>query len=291
MTCKFQYLKREQFDQIHQCFLEAFADYHLDMSYMTKESLFNRLIKNGIDFESSVGVFDDGKMVGFTMIGIDRWKIDLAAFDTGTGIIPAYRGHGIARKMFDYAIPKLKNQGVKKFLLEVLQVNKMAVKAYSKTGFNISREFDCFEIEVENFKFLPKENEVITLKPVTKEKLSFFSEHLDWQPSWENSFSSIQRIPDEVMLYGAFSDSQLIGLLVYYPGLKWIMSLLVIKSFRRQGVAGQLLAQCIKHLPGDVNTIKLVNVEHSDKGTAMKNLLIKHGFKLFVTQYEMEFDI
>jgi ribosomal protein S18 acetylase RimI-like enzyme len=289
MTCEFDFLKKEEFPRLYKCFVEAFADYYLDASYMTEQILFNRVIKNGVDFASSVGAFDNGKMVGFTIVGIDRWKNDMAAFDAGTGIIPEYRGQGVARQMFDFAIPKLKKQGVKKFLLEVLQVNKAAIKAYSKTGFRITREFDCFEMQVEDFIFPQKNPSGITIQPVEKDRLSFFSQHTDWHPSWENSFSSIRRIPDEVMLYGAFSGTQCIGLLVYYPGLDWLMSLVVVKAYRRCGVASQLMAHCIDNFPADKTIIKAVNIEHTDAATI--NLLTQLGFKLFGSQFEMEYNI
>jgi ribosomal protein S18 acetylase RimI-like enzyme len=289
--CEYCFLKKEQFPRVYQCFLEAFADYHLDMSYMTENVMLNRWVKNGVDFESSVGAFADGKLVGVTVIGIDRWKNEnhLAAFDAGTGIIPAYRGKGIAREMFKFAIPKLKDQGVKKFLLEVLQVNKAAVKAYRKTGFKVTREFDCFQLKLENFKAPRQKSPRFTIQAVDKDILSFFSQQTDWHPSWENSFSSIRRIPDEVRLYGAFSGKQCIGLLVYYPGLDWLMSLVVVKAYRRQGAASQLLAHCRHELPENKTIIKAINIEPGD--TAMSNLLNKFAFELYVNQFEMEYDI
>ena len=72
---RFSFLKKNLFPLIHRTFLEAFSDYQVDMSYITEEVMFKRAVKNAAAFKSSVGVFDDDRMVGFTLIGIDNWQI------------------------------------------------------------------------------------------------------------------------------------------------------------------------------------------------------------------------
>ncbi|MCP5053155.1 MAG: GNAT family N-acetyltransferase [bacterium] len=291
MAVEYQFLNKEQFPDIYKCLVEAFADYHLDMSYMNETSMFNRTVKNGVDFEASVGVFDQGKMVGCTLIGIDQWEKGLSAYDAVTGIIPDYRGKGIAREMFNFSIPGLEKKGVKSFLLEVLQVNEAGVKAYQKTGFRISREFDCFEMEkpLENFKPPREKPDWCSIQAVGKDMLDRFSHQLEWRPSWENSFSSIARIPDKVDIYGAFIENQCVGLLVYYPGLEWLQTVLVEKEHRRKGIATALVSHCIANLDPDTRKAKAVNILSTD--TATKSLFLYLGFQLYVSQYEMEFDI
>jgi hypothetical protein len=78
------------FSEIHRSFVAAFADYHLDMSYLTEEVLLSRAVKNGIDFDMSVGAFDAGELVGCTLIGLGRWRGELAAFDIATGVKKPY---------------------------------------------------------------------------------------------------------------------------------------------------------------------------------------------------------
>ena len=285
LTFQFSFLEKSQFPIIHKTFLEAFSDYQVDMSYMTEEVMFKRAVKNAVDFESSVGVFDGDKMVGFTLIGVDNWQNTLSAFDIGTGIIKDYRGKGIARQMFDFALPRLKEQAVKKFILEVIQTNEPAVKAYRDAGFHIARELDCFELEVKKANLQEKANLPIKFQHVGKDILPLFRDSLDWEPSWENSFSAITRIPDEVIFYGALCEGKCIGLLAYCPFLNWIMILVVRRDFRRKGVATQLLAHFLKYFPSEKTKVTLLNVDHSD--TKMKKFLYKTGFELFGQQYEM----
>ncbi|NIO28674.1 MAG: GNAT family N-acetyltransferase [Candidatus Latescibacteria bacterium] len=286
MAFHYSFLTRDHFPLVYRTFVEAFADYYVDASYVTREVLLNRAIKNGVEFESSVGVFDKKKMVGFTIIGIDVWNDSLSAFDAGTGIIPAYKGKGIAKQMFDFAVPRLREKGVSKFLLEVIQANEPAVRAYRKAGFVITREFDCFELNIESANLYAASKLPLEVKPLGKSGLAEFSEHIDWQPSWENSFASIERIPDRVEIYGAFVEGICGGLLVYYPLINWIMSLVVKREYRRKGIATSLVSHFVKTSPSDVSVVKLINVDHSDEG--MLKLLEKLRFKLTVKQYEME---
>jgi len=286
---QYRCLTKRSVPELYQTFIEAFSDYAIDMSDMTQEGLLNRALKNGIDFESSVGAYDNGKMVGFTMIGVDHRNDVLCAFDIGTGIIKPYRGKGMAKEMFRYAVPILKEKGVRKFVLEVLQENQRAIKAYQKTGFIIVREFDCFELDFDKARFRMNDVALIEIHPIDKEELGLCEDFLDWQPSWETSFASIKRIPDKVFLFGARCRGELAGLLVYYPALNWMMCIAVKKPYRRRGIATMLVKHLRDHLRDKVSSVKLINVQHSDEGTI--RFLKRVGFQVYVKQYEMELDL
>lgn len=283
---RFSFLEKNQFPLVHKTFLEAFSDYQVDMSYMTEEVMFKRAVKNAVNLESSVGVFDGDRMVGFTLIGIDNWQNTLSAFDIGTGIIKDYRGKGIAKQMFDFALPRLKKRSVKKFVLEVLQTNEPAIKAYRETGFCITRELDCFELEAKKANLQEKARLPIRIQEAGKNILPLFRDSLDWEPSWENSFSAIMRIPDEIIVYGALVEGECVGILAYCPFLNWIMILMVKRDFRRKGVATHLLDYFLEHLPHENTEVKLLNVNHAD--IKMRKFLDKTGFELYIQQYEME---
>lgn len=289
MSVEYNHLSKDGFSDVYQCFLEAFADYHVDMSYMNQERMFNRMLKNGVDFGASVGAFDNGKMVGFTLIGVDDWGGHKAAFDAGTGIIPSHRGKGIAGGMFSYSLPDLKAKGIQKFVLEVLRVNKAGIKAYQKTGFNITRELDCFELHADQFKPPQKTPPGITIRQMDTSILKQFKGRGEWQLSWENSFSSIARIPDKVNLYCAFEGETPVGLTVYYPSLTWLMAIVVDPAYRRRGIGGQLVAHCMADLPEGTKSIKAHNIESTDTGTHI--LFQRLGFEEITGQYEMAMDI
>jgi len=285
---EFRFLSKKEYQQLYQTFIAAFADYVLDLSYHTETSFINRTIKNGVELESSVGMYVDGKMVGYTLIGLDNRDGVLTAFDIMTGIIKEYRGKGAAKEMFDFTAQVLKAMGVQQFMLEVVQENTPAVKAYKKTGFLITREFDCYELQFENLK-IKSPNRAVKVEKIDRDIISGFTPDLDFQPSWENSFSAIKSIPDEVIVYGAEKGGEYTGILAYYPALNWIMTLMTKREARRMGVATRLLAEFVKEYKARISSVKLINVEHTDVG--MKRFLESCGFYVYTTQFEMAMEL
>ena len=274
------------FPEIAAAFNEAFADYHLQMGKNAELRLHSRCRKNAVDWECSVGAFADDRLVGFSLTGIDVWGADLAAFDAATGIIPEFRGQGLARAMLEHARPRLRKRNVRRFLLEVLQVNEPAIKAYRKAGFEITREFDCFELEIGRFRAPATAGpDRVEIRPARREDVLGLASQIDWPPSWENSLASIQRIPESVLAFGAHSDDFLVGTIVYYPLLNWIVNLVVHREFRRKGIGSRLLGHLLAHLPAGVGKIKLCNVQKDDQ--AMIAFLRKAGFESYVQQFEM----
>jgi ribosomal protein S18 acetylase RimI-like enzyme len=285
----YRFLSRDMTGALFRTFVEAFSDYALDMSHVREKVFLNRALKNGVDFESSVGVFGGDRMVGYTLIGIDQWKGAPAAFDIGTGIVKRHRGKGLATGMFEYAVPRLREKGVRAFLLEVLQENGRAIKAYEKTGFRITREFDCFQLRLDRVEMA--ETAVLRgeIHELEREQVDWFEEALDWQPSWENSFASIKRIPDDVAFLSMSVDGEPAGILVYYPALTWIMCIAVKRPYRRRGIGTALVRHLVDSLKGVIPTVRLINVQHADSG--MTSFLERCGFEIFVKQFEMELDL
>jgi ribosomal protein S18 acetylase RimI-like enzyme len=286
-TCRF--LTEDDFPEVARTFNEAFSDYYLKMNQSSEVWLRNRMIKNGVALDHSVAAFADGRMVGFTLIGLDGWMGESAAFDAATGIIPDYRGKGLARKIFEASLPKLKEGGVRKFLLEVLQVNEPAIKVYRKTGFEITREFDCYDLKPDNVPSPRDHASDLRIESIGRERLVEFEPHLDWQPSWENSFESIRRIPDEVVAFGAFVDGKCVGEIIYYPLIRWLVSLVVKPEYRRRGLATALLEHLVQQLEPGWPHVKLTNVLSTDKATS--RCLANYGFTIFTRQYEMALDL
>ncbi len=275
--------------QLHRTHCEAFADYHLDMSYMTEERIFKRCEKNAVDFERSVGAFDGDRMVGFTLIGIDSRQGEIAAFDAATGIVPEYRGQGMARLMFEHALPGLREAGVQKFFLEVLQPNVVAIRAYQKVGFSISREFVCFDVTLDQVDPDLGSSCGFDVLPVAVDTVMEFQSQIAWQPSWENSFAAMRRIHNDLICLGAFDGQRCIGVVAYYPVLNWIMTLVVSSEFRRRGLASKLLRSLLTNICDQQPVTKLNNVESTDE--AMMLTLQRAGFRRVVDQYEMELQL
>ncbi len=271
--------------QLLATWMEAFADYAVDMSGVTEKLIECRCIKNSVDFDVSVGAFDGERMVGFTLIGVDRWQDELAAFDAGTGIVPDFRGRGLARQMFDHSLPVLASRGVSRFLLEVLQVNEPAIRAYSKAGFEVTRELACFKLDLERGIADSEQPKGIEVEEIDRSLVADLATEFDWQPSWENSCAAIARTPDELLVLGAFDRDSCVGVVVYSPLLNWIMTLVVRRSYRRRGIGTALVNGLVERLPGDLSEVKLLNVDRFDVG--MLGFLERTGFEHWIDQFEM----
>jgi ribosomal protein S18 acetylase RimI-like enzyme len=287
VAIQYKHLTEDDFPEAHATMVEAFSDYQLDMSYMTSERSWLRNLKSGVHYDCSVAAYDGEKIVGVTFVGLDDWQGEKSAFDAGTGIIPGYRGQGIAKAMFEFTLPRLQERGVSIFLLEVLQPNKAAITVYTKTGFKPTRKFACYDLLQDSFSAANIAGGAFEVRVIDKPKVQEFEALVDWQPSWEHSFAGMDRIADDLVRLGAFSGDQCVGILVYYPLLQWIMCLVVMKDFRRQGVASSLLKALMEYLPEDVDTVKINNIDRSDK--AMLAFFEKTGATLVIDQFEMEY--
>lgn len=134
-------LQNLSFDQLFEAFENAFADYDMQLNQNQLEAM---LIRRAYRSEFSFGAFDRDKLVSFTLNGIGRYKDKPTAYDTGTGTTQAYRGQGLAKKIFIHSIPHLKEAGIQQYLLEVIQHNEKAYQLYSKMGFEILRSFNYY---------------------------------------------------------------------------------------------------------------------------------------------------
>ncbi len=224
-------------------------------------------------------------MVGFTLVGIDLWQDQRLTFDIMTVLTKPYRGKKIARGIFDFCLPKVKVPGVKNFVLEVLQENEPAIKAYSKSGFEIVRAFNCCQAKVEDIKFSGVPGTDVSIRKVDNMQLKKEIEFMDWQPPRGNSITSLLRMPDELIVLGVNADKHLVGLPAYYSLIRWINLLAVDKSFRRKKISTKLLQTLIKNPDSSINEISAINVDSGDD--AMNSFLLEVGFKQVSGQYEM----
>ena len=93
--------------QIVDCLGEAFENYFVKMP-SDVEFWRNRFKAARVDYNLSYGVFDQDGLVAFIIHGIDQHLGQKTAFNTGTGVIPSFRGRQLVDKIYEFAIPKLK---------------------------------------------------------------------------------------------------------------------------------------------------------------------------------------
>jgi ribosomal protein S18 acetylase RimI-like enzyme len=285
MKTQIKTLENTELETIHSTFLNAFSDYQVDISYMTLDVIGKRFIKNGYHPELSAGIFENDQLKGFTIAGIGKFNGGRSGFDIMTGVVKEYRGKGLANQMFELIKSKMKDEAIDSFYLEVLQENAPAIKAYTKTGFDKVRGLNCYALKMGKFSPVRPIESYVYIDRTDTSDLDRFRPFLDWEPSWENHFESIRRIPDRVDVFEAKVFDRPVGVLVYYPTLKWILTLAVDPEFRRKGIASALLEYLADALPLYVRDIKALNID--DRDAAMNAFLLESGFEMVTSQYEM----
>jgi len=238
-------LDKTSFDKLFLAFSEAFKDYDIQIS---KPELKVMLTRRGFIPELSFGAFDNDLLVSFTLNGIGTFNGLQTAYDTGTGTIEAYRGKGLASRIFMYSIPVLRDAGVQQYLLEVLQHNRKAISVYKKLGFQVSREFNYFSERVENVRIgsgeLPAKYQI---QPIDLKLMKQMNSFVDFVPSWQNSFEAIARCLTDFLMWGVFAGEELAGYCIFEPKSGDITQIAIAQEHRKQGLATCLLREAVKN--------------------------------------------
>lgn len=267
-------------NQLLDTFLASFADYAVDMSGVTNEVKSLRAIKNNVDWDVSVGVFADSQMVAFTLIAVDSHADRPSAFDAATGVMPAFRGRRLAGRMLEHAVPQLVGRGVERMLLEVLESNAKAIRAYEGVGFEIQRTLRCLSVPLPELDA----SSGWAVDRCDREVVLQFEDELAFTPSWENSSGAVQRIPEPLVCLAVHREGAPVGVLAYAPALNWIMRVAVHPSHRRRGIARQLVAALASQ--GVAGPVKVLNVDARDDEAL--SFFAGIGAEPLVDQFEME---
>jgi len=278
-------LKGVKFGRIYEAFKAAFADYEIQLN---KLELANMLKRRGFVPELSFAAFDKDRIVAFTLNGIGSFNQIKTAYDTGTGTLPEYRGQGLASKIFKYSLPYLISEGVRQYLLEVLQHNTAAVSIYKKLGFQVSRSFNFYSQSLSKLT-LTKLNEqtffIIENKQVTE--LESFVLFNDYELAWQNSFEAVKRSVGDFGALICIEDEIPVGYCIYEALSGDITQLAVKMGYRRKGIGRALLQKAIESITH--TSVKLINIDENCE--YMTTFLEGFAIPLQGQQFEMILDL
>lgn len=244
------------YEKICKAFGQAFADYEVQLDDRQLKAMWRR---RGFDPELSFAAFDNDEIVAFTLNGVGLFNGIPTAYDTGTGTLEAYRGQGLATKIFEYSIPFLKQSGIEQYLLEVLQHNTKAVSVYRKLGFEIVREFD-YAMQTNSEVHVSRRAEPQhLLRRIVPEESDSVCGFWDFYPSWQNSMESVGRASGDFICLGAFDGERLVGYAVFDPVSGDVTQLAVGKTDRRKGIASLLLSEMVASNKNEM--IKVINTD------------------------------
>jgi ribosomal protein S18 acetylase RimI-like enzyme len=267
------------FDAVYTAFSEAFSDYVVPLT-LTREQLQEMLTRRGWTPSASAGVFEDGRIVAFTLNGVEGTR----GYDTGTGAIPTHRRRGLARKTLEVSYELLRAHGVSEYVLEVLDVNTGAEAMYRAEGFEVSRGLQSWRWTVPrsasgSSEFLGESHDLRPLRgtPRNPRNPEELRSAWDVQPSWQNSSASIARAKDTHVTLG---DEN--GYVTLFPNTGDVPQLAVRRDARRKGIGTRLLRAAATEAG---KPLRLINIDESDRGIAA---FLEHlGAERFVRQLEM----
>jgi len=254
------------------CFLKSFENYFVKMP--TDHSYYKeRWNMANVDFALSYGMFDKDKLVGFILNAVDSRNNELIAYNTGTGVIPKYRGQRIIDSIYKFAIPDLKKHGIEKCSLEVIKGNVKAINAYKHIGFTITKSYKCFSGTIN----LEVQSIYVTLKKVD---FDFFKWDVMEQDnySWDNHIETVKR--GSYDFYTVLNNDAIIAYFIINPENGYLAQ---FSTFDNTNDNWNRLFTAIKNIS---KTIKINNVDESL--TNKIDYLNHFGLKNTVDQYEME---
>lgn len=274
-------LENTSIEELHNTFKAAFSDYEIKIDIPISK-LHQRLKSTGYIAESSIGAYYNDILVGFLLNSIRKYNGKLTAYDTGTGVIDEYRNKGITSNMFINSIKKLKEMEVDQLLLEVIQSNVVAFHLYKKQGFEISREFDCFNLDKKLFTY-KLTHQVQHIDEITEADWMKLTSFWDFKPSWQNSIDSINAVSDEFIYSTVSINDEIVGYGIINKNTGDIPQIAVNKKYRCKGIGSSILADLLKST--ESSNISVANIESTCNSTKM--FLLNLGFKQVVKQYEM----
>ncbi|TZG00148.1 GNAT family N-acetyltransferase (plasmid) [Chryseobacterium panacisoli] len=277
---EFKTLANTSIDEILSAFNQSFSDYVVPF-HLTREVLISKIAAEKLDMNISVGAFDDGKLVSFILQSEKVENGEKTIYNGGTGVVPESRGKGLVRKMYDFIIPVLKERNANTLLLEVIEGNQPAIRAYENLGFTIVRRLLCFNGSIQQ----GKENAEVSIKDLNDFQWGLLCSFWDIEPSWQGSVFVLEPMPENYVTLGAYIDEKLVGYIIYGPAAKKIYQFAVDKNYRNRGIGTKLFNAVKERNAGQ--TIALNNVDESSENTS-KFLSEKIGLNNWLSQFEMK---
>lgn len=264
-------------EEIRLCFNEAFHKYFVPVN-LNAAQFEQKLAVEGYTPSISGGTFAGSKLVGFILHSEGLHGNKRTAYNSGTGVVTSYRGQQLLRRMYDYLLPLLKEKGVQKSILEVIQENEKARRAYKDAGFTIVRELYSYQGTVEE----PAAYSAV--EELQIEDWSRAETFWSWEPSWQHSQQCLQRASGSYKTYGIKKGEALVAYAIINPLTNRIPSFAVAPAWRNKGLGSTLFQHLQYHFPAKPLTV--INVDSQSHETI--GFLEKQGLKLLVKQFEME---
>ena len=268
-------LSTTSLDELIECFLLAFENYYVKMP--TDRNYYEKRWKAAkVDFNLSYGMMDNGKLVGFIIHAVDNRYGKSTAFNTGTGVVPAYRGKRMVRSIYEYALQDLQLKGIQKSTLEVITINERAIRAYEGVGFNVCKKYRCYAGELKFESNAPPEIKEIAIKNIDWESLPNQQYY-----SWD--FQKETLLEGNNTFFQVINNEEPESYFIFNPENLYVAQWDILKAHPN---AWNRLFSAIKQVS---KSVKIINVDERLRDKIDNIQLL--GLQNTVNQYEMELDL
>ncbi|MGV3657690.1 MAG: GNAT family N-acetyltransferase [Chitinophagaceae bacterium] len=274
-------LEKVSIEHLTEAFNSAFSDYLIPLQ-LTPQNMADKLKTEAIDLSLSAGFFDGDVLLAFILHGYDYPNHGPMVYNAGTGVHPGYRGSGLTSKLYQHLIPFLKEKGIYRHLLEVIEGNDVAYSIYKKTGFATVRNLDCFRGTLAS---APVQN--IMIEEIKEPDFNRLQMLHSIAPSWQNTLAAVGRNLQQHRLWGVKMDGEWIAYLAMAPQAGRLKLLAVAPRYRRQGIGSALLHFAAAQTANGPLTI--TNVDAGD--AAVKAFMQHHGLPSFLQLQEMKMNL
>ena len=264
-------------DLIVDCLHLSFSDYMLPMTG-TADYWLPRWEAARIDYTLSYGYFQNDKLVGFILHGIDNYDGYRSFFNIGTGVVPDSRGQRIVKQIYNHCIPIFLENNINKGFLEVISSNEKAIKAYTSSGFSIGRTLNSYS----GIKL----NQTDTFSGTIKNEIDLdkYSKFINHHLSWEQNNQAIMADPDQ------FSVVEIMHKDI-------VCAFAIVKNVNQNIVQFGVLDQewdlygkaLFAFLGSQFEKSRVLNIDSNDE--AVISFLEKNEFPELLSQYEMKIDL
>ncbi len=264
-------------NDIVDCLNEAFLDYIIPMK-MPYEYWISRWDAARIDYNLSFGYFDNGKLVGFVLHGIDQKEDKTSFFNMGTGVLPSHRGQRIVKQIYDICYHELLRSGCEQGLLEVIQSNNKAIKAYQSVGFALDLELISFKGRSINYTHNFIFSEVIP------ERLDRYLDYIEHRLAWEHTPQTIMYDKSQFTFYEMHKENSLLGFAII-KNLNLDVTIFGVKDGNWKKYGAALFSEIQKRH----SEYKIINIDSRD--TELINFFEENKFKVLIKQFEMKLEM
>jgi ribosomal protein S18 acetylase RimI-like enzyme len=280
---RFAFLSEKELPVLHQTFLKAFADYLVPIQ-LTEEQLRIKIKRENIELTFCAAAYAGEEMAGFILTGLGEWNGKPTAYNAGTGVIPAYRGHHLSARLYKFLLRKLSESGIEQCLLEVIQENKPAIAVYENTGFEITRVLDCFRAMKQDILLHTDTPEDITIAQPAKPDWEKYRTFGEIAPLWQSTEAAFKRYPDtKVVLEAQNEEGEIAGYVAFFPKTGALVQMAVNPDYRNRGIGSALLRKVVQQT--EARAVMLINVDTA--GKEFIRFLERRNFTRMLVQHEM----